>query len=227
MTAADREALTHRLDAEGGPSSVRLFLWPTLAILAIVLIVVSLRIAKDPNAGSLVLVAMLMLILGVAIIAVAIFKMPFDIGHARDTRASREALQTALAANNIEVITLNITAAWFVPWADADVEPPVLLCDDAGDFVVLRDAIDLIGTEEERDEEFIARIPAHITLRVTQSPHPLVLHAAATGSDIVVSHTKAKWPDDYEAYQLPHSTEEIAILSLADLTPSWRTLLHK
>jgi len=227
MTSADRNALTRRLADGTGPSALRLLMWPTLAVFSIILIVVSFRIVKDPNAGPLVFVAMLMLILGAVVFIVALFKSTSDIAQARETLATRKELEIALAAPHVEVITLKVTAAWFVPWSDDDVEPPVLLCDEAGEFLVLCDASDIIDTEEEQDEEFISRIPAQITLRITQSPCPLVLHAAATGNDIIVLHTKAKWPDDYKAYQLPIDTEEITILTLADLTPSWRTVLNK
>ncbi len=230
MTATDRaEAVAQRNDVPP-PSWKPILRDSVLGVVAVALIVlafVTMNSSSQSSGGAPVLAAVGMLVIGCINIAIVVLRLPSAFAFRRHVHEERAAWDAALASGSVHVLTLHVTQAWLVPWADVDIEPPLLLVGDDGTCVSLIYPPESVALRVEREEEFHTLVFARVTLRLTQTKPPRLLSAVGEGPQFIAADTKATWPDDYEKFFLPSGTDEVGVFNVNELTPAWRELVER
>lgn len=201
-----------------------------LALVSVVLILVAFAIMLNSFkfAGAApVLASVIMLVVSCIALAFVALRLPDALSQRRIAQRSLEELDAVLRSQTVDVLELRVTQAWLVPWADADIDPPVLFVDDEGMCVALLSPPESVALRVERGEEVHTVVFTQLTLRVTQTAPRRLLSAVGTGPQFIAANTNAAWPDGYEKFTLPSGMDEVGVFSVSELMPAWRELVEK
>lgn len=119
MTDADRVAIQRRL---GRAPRARLVLLVLLILVGIALSLGAFVIIRNPEAGALVVLAMVMLLAGVCAGVVGILKLWSDLTLSGLIRADQAQLRQSLALGQVLLVQLIARRAWSLPTGDDDVQ---------------------------------------------------------------------------------------------------------
>lgn len=230
MNADDLARLAALRDAIEPPTWKPAFGYVLLAAIAIGLIVAAFGVMLNSfkfAGGAPVLAAVLMLVIGCVSLAVVALRLPEALMRRRDASRSISELSAAIQSPTVDVFNMHVTQAWLVPWADVDIEPPLLLVGDDGTCVSLIYPPESVALRVEREEEFHTLVFTRVTLRLAHTKPPRLLSAVGEGPQFIAADTKATWPDDYEKFFLPSGTDEVGVFSVRELTPAWRELVER
>ena len=207
MTDADRVAIQCRLESAPRP---RLALLVLLILVGIALSLGAFVIIRNPEAGALVLLAMVMLLAGVCAGVVGILKLWSDLTLSGLIRADQARLRQSLAHGQVVVVQLVPRRAWSLPTGDDDTQTVLVLVGEKSLVVV---------PETDGIREYLDRnvFPAGLRTRMIQGESHTPLSVEVTNPEELAIST-ALWQSTHDAWcefsEAAPVFEEIKIESL-------------
>lgn len=230
ITPADLARLSALRDEVEAPTWKPVIGYALVALVSIALICAAFAVMLNSfkfSGAAPVLASVVMLVVSCIGLAVVALRLPDALSRRRFAQQALAELAADSQTRTVEVLEMRVTQAWLVPWADVDVEPPLLLVDDEGMCVALMSPPESIALRVDREEELHTMVFTRISLRMTQDAPRRLLSAVGTGPQFIAASTNADWPDGYEKFMLPSGVDEVGVFSVSDLAPAWRELVEK
>lgn len=215
MTESDREALARALRDHRAGGIVAPVL---LLLVGIAGSVFCFRIARDPNGGPMVAVAVVLLVAGVAAAVIGFLMLAYQVMLRRAVKPACRALELAAQRGTVEVLDITIDRAWSVDY-DEDAVPLILGRTGPDEYILVEHpAID--------EPESNTRAPVHFTIRKVAAGETVTLATAVDNAagTLTLSEDRAD-TEAYDAWAL--AARQCVPLSGADLPEPWRKIVAR